>query len=257
MLSKKEKSSMSYIKQLIITMAFFSLVFALTGCGEQQVKKIESEIKEKASEFKQEVLQQFAASKKLPIDLSEELVEKIAGFRFTHVALIDSLNGTENFMIHSDAEFVLNDPTISEIRNITSISVIGVSDVTVEGRTYQSCNYVNFEGKTILICNRGDNPSIPDKVDSFSVIYAEKIEKASGISNIGFLLFTNVQSGETKLVKNENYVSFHNLLPQSISKIKNGTSWSVVTYKMNPCCTHTYTGGTWHHVCDRTVPACP
>jgi len=246
------------IKQIRTIMAFLSLALVLAGCGEQQVKKIESEIKEKTSDLKQEVLQKFAASKKLPIDLSKELAEKIAGFRFTHIALIDSLNGTENFMLHSDAEFDPNNSTISEIRKITSVSVIGVSDVTVEGRTYQSCNYVNFDGKTVLICKRGDNPPTPnDQVGIFSVTQAEKIEQASGISNIGFLLFTDVHNGQTKLVKNENYVSFENMLPQSISKIKNGASWSVVTYKKNPCCTSTYTGGTWHTVCDNTVLRCP
>lgn len=257
---------MSNIKQLIAILVSFLFALVLTSCGEQQVKKNESEIKEKTSEFSgvtQEALLLFEQLKKLPIELSEELVEIVSfpeiDSSFTHLAFIDSLNGTNKFMLHSDAKFVLDDPTASEIKNITSISVVGVSDFIVDGRTYPSCNYVNFDGRTILICKRGKNESKHDpvsQVDSFTVTQAEKIEKASGISNIGFLLFTNVLNGQSKLVKNEDYVSFENSFPQLISEIRNNTSWNVVTFKKNPCCTTTYTGGTAHTVCNNTVLHC-
>lgn len=193
---------------------------------------------------------------KLPVELSDEL-EEIAGFRFSHVVFIDTLTGSNQLMVHVNAEQE-SESIVSEIKKITSVSVIGVSDINVHGRIYQSCNYIDFDGKTTLICDKGSNPAVPDpQIEDFPGELAQKIEKSSGISNVGFMLLTHIQNGQTKLVKHENYVSFHDKLPQPISDIKNRTIWSVVTLKKNPCCQDVIINGSWQRVCDRTIPACP
>lgn len=259
------------IKQIVIIISYFSFVLLLVGCGEQKQKEIKSDMKELSTNInkdidkieenvKQEFLDIVTHFKQLSPENSRKLHQE-AGFRFSHIALINSDTGEKKFLINN--EFGLSaKETASEIRKITPISVVGVSGVKVGNNEYQSCSYLTFDGKTTLFCKRGTHQLSPDdsvvdqEIDSFSTELAEEIENASGINNIGFLLFSDFATGKTKLIRNENYISFHGEQVRSVSAINNGMSWSVTTYKQNPCCKSIMVGTEKQTICDNTVLHC-
>lgn len=256
------------IKQLVTIFLFYCLVFLFIGCAEQQ-KETKSDMKEFTKNFDESVnkieesveqgfLDLATHFIKLTPELSQRL-EKKAGFRFSQVAFINSETGENKFMIHDEFGLSANE-NVSEIRNITPISVVGVSGVKIGNKTYESCNYVSFDAETRLICKRGaDQPSPGDPTDpieSFPTELATEIERASGINNVGFLLFSDYATGKLKIVSNQNYISFHGQLPKSVSAINNGLSWSVTTYKQNPCCTTVMIGSEKQKVCKNSALHC-
>ncbi|MER0217507.1 MAG: hypothetical protein DU481_15400 [Nitrosomonas sp.] len=243
------------IKQLVKIFLFYCFVFLFIGCTGLQ--------RETKSDM-QGFLNLVTPFIQLKSGLSEDL-EKKAGFKFSQVAFINSETGEKKFMIHDQFELSA-DEKVTEINDITPISVIGVSGITIGKKTYESCNYVSYAEKTKLqtklICKRGANqPSPEDPVDttieSFPTELATDIENASGINNVGFLLFSNYKTGELKIVKNKDYIVFDGHLPnQSVSAINNGISWSVTTYKRNPCCTTIMVGTEKQKVCSNSTLSC-
>lgn len=242
---------MTNIKQLVKIFLLYCFIFLSIGCTGQH--------KETKSD-RQGFLDLVTPLIKLPPGLSSNL-EKIAGFKFSQIAFINSETGQKKFMIHD--EFDLSaDENVAEIRDITPISVIGVSGITIGNKSYESCNYVSIAAQTRLICKRGANEPSPedpvDPIESYPTELATDIEGASGINNVGFLLFSNYKTGEIKIVKNKDYISFHGHLPnKSVSAINNGASWSVTTYKRNPCCTTIMVGTEKQKVCSNSSLSCP
>lgn len=253
---------MTNFKQLVKIFLFYCFIFLFIGCTGQQ-KETKDDMRELTKNIEESVTQELlnlvTPFIKLPPELSRKLETK-AGFKFSHVAFIDSETGENKFMIHNEFELSANE-NVSEIRNITPISVIGVSGITIGNKTYELCSYASHAAQTRLICKRGANQPSPedpvDPIESFPTEIATDIENASGISNVGFLLFSNYKTGEIKIVRNENYISFHGHLPnKSVSAINNGTSWSVTTYKQNPCCTTIMVGTEKQKVCNNSVLSC-
>lgn len=197
------------VKQWIIIIMSFLLVLGITGC-----------------------------SKNIPDQLSDEL-EKISDFKVGFIALVDSDTGKTEFLKNSKAEssYVKSPQPASEIRKITSVSVVGVSGIKIGDTSYNSCNYISFDNHRELICANNENqehqpsPDIPD----ISADLASKLGKAGEIKNIGFLVLTDFKTGQTKLLKNKDYISLPANLPQSISAIKSSSSWSMIHFKKNPC----------------------
>ena len=177
-------------------------------------------------------------SKNIPDQLSDEL-EKISDFRIGFIALVDSDTGKTEFLKNSkaDAEYAKFPQPASEIRKITSVSVVGVSGIRIEDTSYNSCNYISFDNHRELICANNENqehqpsPNITD----MSADLASKLGKAGEIDNIGFLVVTDFKTGQTKLLKNKDYISLPANLPQSISAIKSSSSWNMISFKKNPC----------------------
>lgn len=250
---------MTHIKQLVKIFLFYCFVFLFIGCtGPQRETKSDT----------QEFLNLVTPFIQLKPGLSENL-EKKAGFKFSQVAFINSETGEKKFMIHDQFELSA-DEKVAEINDIAPISVIGVSGITIGNKTYESCNYVSYAEQTKpqtklqtkLICKQGANqPSPEDPVDttteSFPTELATDIKNASGINNVGFLLFSNYETGEIKIVKNKDYIVFDGHLPNtSVSAINNGISWSVTTYKRNPCCTTIMVGTEKQKVCSNSAVSC-
>ncbi|MBY0484335.1 hypothetical protein [Nitrosomonas sp.] len=255
-------------KRLVTIFLFYCFVFLSIGCTEQQketkndMKEFTKNIDEAVDKIEESVEQRFLDLATNFIKLTPELshkLEKKAGFKFSQVILINSETGENKFMIHDEFGLSANE-NVSEIRNITPISVVGVSGVEIDKKTYESCNYVSFDSETRLICKRGaDQPSPGDPTDpieSFPTELATEIERASGINNVGFLLFSDYATGKLKIVSSQNYISFHDQLPKSVSAINNGLSWSVTTYKQNPCCTSIMIGSEKQKVCNNSVLRC-
>ncbi len=197
------------VKRWIIIIMVLLLVFGITGC-----------------------------SKNIPDKLSNEL-EKISDFRIGFIALIDSETGQIEFLKNTkaEAESAKFPQPASEIRKITSVSVVGVSGIKIGDTSYNSCNYISFDDHRELICanNEHQEHQSSQNIPDISADLAMKLGKAGEINNIGFLVLTDFITGQTKLLRNKDYISLPANLPQSISAIKSSSSWSMISFKKNPC----------------------
>lgn len=181
-------------------------------------------------------------SKNIPTQLSDEL-ERISDFKVGFIALVDSDTGQTEFLKNTNAEtgYVKSPQPASELKKITTVSVVGVSGIKVGDTSYNSCNVISFhedEGlQRTTICANNENeehqPS-PNILD-ISADLASKLGEAGKIKNVGFLVLTDFETGRSKLLKNKDYISLPANLPQSISAIKSSSSWSTIYYKKNPC----------------------
>lgn len=267
---------MTNIKQLVKIFLFYCFVFLFMGCTGQQketkddmrefTKNIDEGIDKIEEGIEQGFLNLATQFIQLTSDLSNDLEQK-AGFKFSQVVFINSETGEKKFMIHKDFGLsISSDEKVSEIKSITPISVTGVSGVKIGNNTYEFCNFVsasNYVGaneKNKIICIKGANHPSPgdpiDPIESFSTELANEIENASGIKNVGFLLFSDYATGKIKIARNEKYISFESKLPETVSAINNGLSWSVTTYKQNPCCTTIMIGTEKQKVCNNAVLSC-
>lgn len=238
------------VKRSVIIITLFSIILGITGC-----------------------------SRKLPIELTNEL-EKISGtntdgtkFNLNVVPIIDSKTGQAKYFRHEEDILlgpINNIHPASEIIDVSTVSVVRVSGIEVKGTEYKSCNYITIDSQKVetiersLICQgngfREAELSAPDKVSELPIIpkdFAGRLAKSGEIDNIGFLVVTDVITGETKLLKHENYVSLPVILPLKIDALLSSNSWSTITYKLNPCCTCTTTsGGDNGCSCRKWLPAC-
>lgn len=265
------------LKKLLIVMAFLSLVFTLTGCGEQQVSKIGNEEVKKEmnvtmssqnSSFQSVLVPTSLTELKLftlPASISKDLTGML-GFRFGEIAFVDSRNGTRIHMIQDgfELETTASNAVFKKFTSITIASAPGI----VEG--VQNCNFINFDTRTELICEKGvgqasqTSEEVPDismdLVELESILKNIVIEKAIGPTDfkIGFILAFNIEDGRGKLLKHKDYIR-HPSLPQTFPAITNSNTnlWSFITEKVNPCCRDVFINGSWQRVCDKTVPACP
>lgn len=234
----------------------------LTSCEKQQVDKIKSEIKEEVNEvkehfkeFSQGLHAAITEENRLMKAESEDLTKEL-GFPFAQIGFVDSRNGTVVYLINETAKFALtsDDDRIPQYKKITSINVIPVSGV-IEGA--QNCNYIHVDARTELICEK-DADNTENLVPSLSLELTNRLEKIlSRVAKvadfeIGFIVATDVRSGEVKIFRNEDYVSINPALPrlpQSLPELRTPTSLYIITEKINPCCEDIYSSGSWHRVC--------
>jgi len=198
------------VKRWIILTMLFLLVLSIVGCS----------------------------NKNIPDQISNEL-EEITKFSIGFVALVDSDTGKTEFLKNSEAksDYVKSPQPASEIRKITSVSIVGVSGVKIEDESYNSCNYISFDNHRELICANNENQEhqLSPNITDISADLASKLGKAGEINNIGFLVLTDFRTGQTKLLKNKDYISLPANLSHPISAIKSSSSWTMIYYKKNPC----------------------
>lgn len=208
-------------------------------------------------------------SKDIPSQVSDR-IEEIYNVKIGFVALIDSDSGQTKYLKHEKADadpffsFNKSQPA-SDIRRVTSVSVVGVSGIKIAEVHYQSCNYITFgdymkNNQTELICRNLENQGLEErpylkKASEIPIISEDlgvELGKAGGIENIGFLVLTDINTGKTKLLRHENYVSLPVSFPQSISEIKSSSAWNVITYRKNPCCQLVQNSdGTMENICKK------
>lgn len=197
-------------------------------------------------------------SNDLPIGLGHHL-ERASDIKFGFVALIDSSTGQAKYLRNTNvggstetgiSGFSDLSQPASEIRDITTVSVVGVSGIA----GHQSCNHITINSPrkeltdTRLICRNNENRKSllqnPDKTSEIPNLPRELINKLAdtgSINNLGFLILTDIETGKTNLFKHEDYVDLplppaNSPLP--VTEVKTNNSWSIVTFKVNPC--HSY-----------------
>lgn len=247
------------IKQLVILITLISLALGVMGC-----------------------------ERKLPVELTSE-IEKIVGkdkngndFKLGFVPLIDSKTGQAKYLLLEDSlwkgqlssswvgEHFDKPIQASKIYDITTVSVVGVSGIEVDGTKYNSCNFIYTASQknkpingTICQDNKYKYADFPviDKTSEIPTIPNDltgRLAKIGGIDNLGFLILNDIATGETKLLIQENYVSLPVSLPQEINALTSSNSWNIITYWQNPCCscTNTSTGDSGCG-CAKWLPKCP
>lgn len=197
----------------------------------------------------------------LPKKVTAEL-EKISNAKIGFVTLIDGQSGLTKYLKNEDAAAgVTHGPqSASEIKRITSVSVVGIPEIKIKEDVYRFCNLINVDGHTRLICKSRDDQSSkslatsPLKIIKITGELVHKLAETSGIDNIGFLVLTDIVSGETSILKHENYIDVPislPLLPTEGILISSNKTWSIVTYKKNPTCQWIVTDGKSEYVCTR------
>lgn len=198
----------------IIIMMFFLLTLGVTGCSD-----------------------------KLSIGLTHDL-QIASDTKLGFVTLIDSRTGQAKYLRSTNggtSMFFNEAQPASEITEVTTISVIGISGIAGS----QSCNYITIDSRHVgsmeerVICRRNnelretnlqdsDIPTLPQKL-------MNRLAEAGDINNLGFLILTDAITGKTKLFMHKDYTERPFKFPLSITEVRNNNSWSVITFKENPC----------------------
>lgn len=202
------------VKPWVIIITLFLLTLGITGCSD-----------------------------KLSIGLTHDL-EKASDTKLGFVALIDSRTGQAKYLksTNSGTSMFFNEPQpASEITEVTTVSVVGVSGIA----GFQSCNYITIDSRHVgsmeerVICRRNNELRETKLQDSdISTLPQElmnRLAEAGDINNLGFLILTDAITGKTKLLRHENYIERPFQFPLSITEVRNNNSWSVITFKENPC----------------------
>ncbi|MEK6736284.1 MAG: hypothetical protein AABY47_06920 [Pseudomonadota bacterium] len=218
-------------KQLLIMSSLFSLAIGLVGCA-----------------------------KPIPTNLINKLEEKISRntdegqkdkFNIGFVTIFDANTEKTKSFVRETQEGKetgittgIKGESASEIRELTSVSVLGLSGIKINDIEYNSCKYITVNNQrepskdlSKLICetNKNSNAKLlpPDTLDKELV---SELSKVGGIDNIGFLLFNDYKTGKTKLfLGSDNYVVPDVNFPLPKSTMTSLNAWSMVTYKQNPC----------------------
>ena len=157
----------------------------------------------------------------------------------------------------------------SEIKELSTISVLGLSGIRIKDMTYNSCKYITIDNQTQpdlaeLICKVDENQEKAEanfntktlKVLDKTIV--EKLGKAAGIEskNIGLVVLNDYKTGQAKpfLVKDDYFSPQEAVFPLIFSEDPNDkeknkititslNTWTVITYRQNPCRSCTVSGG--------------
>ena len=206
-------------------------------------------------------------------------------FNLGFVTLFDSDNKETKFLSRESQEgkeveniFSLNPKGIyenalkdnaSEIKELSTISVLGLSGIKINGTTYDSCKYITIDNQSQpdlseLICKiTGDQEKEQASLNTKALKvldpkFVKELGEVSGIKNIGFVVLNDYKTGQPEIfLGKDNYVSpevkvsFPLLLANDIEDeekkkmtIVSLNTWTVVTYRQNPCKSCASGGGT-------------
>ncbi len=157
----------------------------------------------------------------------------------------------------------------SEIKELTTITVLGLSEVRMKDMTYNSCKYITIDNQTQpdlseLICKVDENKEKLQtnfNTKTLKVLdktLVEKLGKAAGIEskNIGLVVLNDYKTGRAEpFLGKDGYFS-----PQEVGSpllfaidpndnekkkitISSLNTWTVITYRQNPCRSCTVSGG--------------
>lgn len=219
------------IKQWLITLLCLSLTFVLMSC-----------------------------SKPVPINLVERLERPdTTNTKIGFVTLFDSDSEQVKFLLRETEAENCKDPknckeveetlyikgeNAKEIREVSAVSVLGLSGIKINDTEYNSCKYISIDNQnhpdlSELICKMDVKQTTSTKVAKPIEIEKElfdELSKSGGINNLGFVVLNDYMTGEGKLViANENYVNLDVSFPLPQSSITSLNAWTVVTYRQNPC----------------------
>lgn len=234
------------------------------------------------------------SSKPIPTDLISRIEKKVTDidsgnlkdkFNLGFVTLFDSENKEIKFLareseINKEVQntFSLNPKGISEnalkdnaseIRELSTISVLGLSGIKINDSVYDSCKYISIDNQSRddlseLICKITGNQEkeqANSDTKALAVLdpqFVKELGEIAGIKNIGFVVLNDYKTGQPKIflgkdsyINPEDKISFPLLLARDTNDkegkkmtITSLNTWTVVTYRQNPCKVCSSSGGT-------------
>ena len=224
----------------------------------------------------------------VPTDLVSKIEQKLTehskeNFNLGFVALFDSDNKKTTFLAREsqpdkevENEFYLRPKKIyenalednaSEIKELSNITVLGLSGVKIKDSLYDYCKYITVDNQNRpdlveLICKLDENQEQEKanlSLKSLKVLdpkFVTALGEIAEIDNIGLVVFNDYKTGQPKLfLGKDNYftpevtVSFPLLLAKDTKEkdekmtITSLNTWTVITYRKNPCKSCTISGG--------------
>ncbi|MBS0300137.1 MAG: hypothetical protein JSR32_09470 [Proteobacteria bacterium] len=206
-------------------------------------------------------------------------------FNLGFVTLFDSDNKKTKFLAREsepekevENEFFLRPKEInenaltdnaSEIKELSTITVLGLSRIKVNDTIYDYCKYIIIDNQSHpdvaeLVCKIDENQEKEKanlSIKNLKVLdpkFVKELSEVAEIKNIGFVVFNDYKTGQPELfLAKDNYVSpnvkvnFPWPLPRNTEKKNNEkmtitslNTWTVITYRQNPCKSCTTSGGT-------------
>lgn len=148
---------------------------------------------------------------------------------------------------------VLENEAATAIQEVSSASILGFSEIVINGVIYKSCQHItvnNQRGKDLsrLICPISKNQEKEQLHHATNEILdkdiVSELRKFSGIEKIKFVIFNDYKIGQTKFyLASPDYFSLEISFPLFLTKdsgknpqkITNWNNWNVITYRQNPC----------------------
>lgn len=147
----------------------------------------------------------------------------------------------------------LGDEVATAIKEVSSISILGLSEIVINNVVYNSCQYISIDNQngsdlSRLICpvNRNQEKERPhlatNKVLDKHIV--DELIKISGVEKIKFVVFNDYKTGRAEFfLANSDYFSPEVSFPLFLTKdpknnpkeITNLNTWTVITYRQNPC----------------------
>ena len=211
----------------------------------------------------------------VPTDLVSKIEQKLTEHsNLGFVALFDSDNKKTTFLAREsqpdkevENEFYLRPKKIyenalednaSEIKELSNITVLGLSGVKIKDSLYDYCKYITVDNQNRpdlaeLICKLDENQEQEKanlSLKSLKVLdpkFVTALGEIAEIDNIGLVVFNDYKTGQPKLfLGKDNYftpevtVSFPLLLAKDT---KEKDEKMTITYRKNPCKSCTISGG--------------
>jgi len=240
-------------------MVLSSLTLSLVGCAKPVPKDLVSKIEKQLNENSEKE------------------------FNLGFVTLFDSDNKKTKFLAREsepdkevENEFFLRPKEInenaltdsaSEIKELSTITVLGLSGIKINNTTYDYCKYITIDNQnhpdlTKFVCKIDENQekekpnhSSIKNLTALDPTFIKELGEVAEIKSIGLVVLNDYKTGQPELfLANDNYVSldtekdnFPLLLARDTKEKMTITSlntWTVVTYRQNPCKACTTSGGT-------------
>lgn len=148
---------------------------------------------------------------------------------------------------------VLEEEVAAAIREVSSVSILGLSEIVINDVVYNSCQYItvnNQKGADLsrLICPNSKNQEkerphlVINKVLNKDIV--SELREFSGVEKIKFVVFYDYKTGQTEFfLASPDYFSPEISFPLSLTKdpkenpqkITNWNNWNVIIYRQNPC----------------------
>lgn len=222
--------------RIMIMIVFFSLILAITGCTKEDF-------------MQHNKIPNLPVFEKITDKVAEELIKSVdvENFNFFSVVVVDNNNGKPALFSRENRDITQNPPptSVKGINNITSISI-----ARVEVKDRSSCQYINLNGNSQVICKKSQpesysstKPRKGDIPEAAAKIFASEGRKPDNKRKVTNVVLIDPDSGETKLLKNQEYEVIQ-VQPSDFKKLEdNTTTITNIHYANSPGCAWTNVNG--------------
>lgn len=256
------------LNRFILTMSLFVIIFGLVSCSKPVPIDLVAKIEKKLED--DEALNPNKIKLNLGFvtlfDSNENETEFLTRGSQECENKKERCIETESYSDLKIYDSVLND-NASDIKELSTISVLGLSGIKINDKIYDACKYFTVDNQiqsdlSGLICKveNHEKEQTSINVKTLKVLDKELVEelgKVADVESIELVVLNDYKSGRAEFfLGKDNYVSFNpkeiSIFPPLFVKdisdkekktITSLNSWTVITYRQNPCKSCTESGG--------------